>query len=166
MDWWQVVLTSTVVAGVVSGAVSLFIAKSESRDRQAQLALEREKWEHERTLPDKERERLAYADLLAVMDKITDYANQPWVGGMPYEGSEHDERMDALLSEGSRAVQQVALHGSPKVEWIGRLTINTFVQYVWAMQTGDDVEEPRNLLLTRQQSTTRLIKQALAEHKV
>lgn len=41
--------SSLVGGGVIGGLVSLFVARRESSDRQDALALEREKWEHQRT---------------------------------------------------------------------------------------------------------------------
>lgn len=58
MDWTTVgtsVASSLVGGGLIGGLVSLRVARKESTDRQDALALEREKWEHQRTAHMRER---------------------------------------------------------------------------------------------------------------
>jgi len=70
---WSTFLASLGGSGVVSGLVSLAVSKRESRDRQAVIALEREKWEHERDKPIRERQREALEAAIDALRNLMQY---------------------------------------------------------------------------------------------
>lgn len=133
------------------------------------MAFEREKWEqqrlHDRDTEDRNREQAAYDDLLEVMDTITAYANELETHGIDAPES-HDTRMTAILQAADKAVRQVFIYGNPRVHWIGKLTVNTFSQWVWLWQQDDeDAAEQREFLLHRQGSTQKAIREARIDPK-
>jgi hypothetical protein len=76
MDWGTVG-TAVLGSGIVGGGVSWLVARRESKDRQAQIALEREKWEHEKGASDRERAAVVLQGVLdwvrALYDQIDDF---------------------------------------------------------------------------------------------
>lgn len=75
MDAWSVAVSiaaSLVGGGLVGGLVALRVARRESDDRKAALALEREKWEHEKSATSRDRARKALDDALALLAEAND----------------------------------------------------------------------------------------------
>jgi hypothetical protein len=82
---------ATFIAGGLIGAIAtVYATRKESGDRRAALALEREKWEHERDKPLRERRREA---LLAAQTAVND------MGGYLYECHKDPARLDAFVGE-------------------------------------------------------------------
>lgn len=162
MDW-STVAVSVSSSGVVGGVVAWVVGRNESKDRREALALEREKWEHQRSLPDRAKEDAAYEALHAVSSEITRYANQLEVYGMG-DPSEHDERMLAIFDKADAAARDVNLYGNTYVHWYGVRMCLTFKAWVWSWQKDEDPEDTqhlRQLLLDDQQTIDHLIKSVL-----
>lgn len=73
MDWSTValsVVSALISGGIIGGFVSLRVASKESSDRKAGLALEREKWEHEKAKSSREQARVDIKLALTELDNM------------------------------------------------------------------------------------------------
>lgn len=118
MDWSTVALSVTTAAvsgGLIGGLVSLIVSKRESGDRQAALALEREKWETERSdrqaKEASEQTRAGRRELIAACEDIFDF-----VGDI--NSWSHPDRKADLEGETTRVYRLNFLlgkYGSPRL---------------------------------------------------
>lgn len=74
MDWGTIG-ASVLGSGLVGGVVSFVVARRESKDRQDVLALEREKWEHERDTPRREDRR---STIISAIDLVEGLHSAMW----------------------------------------------------------------------------------------
>src|SRR4051794_25655339 len=93
MDWGTVwVGVSTFVAGGVLGsAATVYTTRKESRDRRQALDLEREKWEHERDQPLRERRREALRRALDALSRIGEYLYDAY--------NKNPKRLNAMMGD-------------------------------------------------------------------
>jgi hypothetical protein len=77
VDWLTLsasVGSSLVGGGLIGGLVALRVAGRESDDRRKVLELEREKWEHQRDLPSRDRQRQLCEEAMAFLDELRPFA--------------------------------------------------------------------------------------------
>lgn len=76
MDWSTfagATLAALLSGGIVGGLVSLRVARRESLDRREALALEREKWEHQRDQPVRDAQRESLSGALTAVSELRNY---------------------------------------------------------------------------------------------
>lgn len=137
MDWLTftaATFSALLSGGIVGGLVSLRIAKRESLDRREVLALEREKWEHQRDQPVRDAQRESLSGGLTAVSEVRNYIFECNKDHELLEAMEGDFHVVRLMSgQLHRAASDLVHHGlSEEAEGVFELlevfgeTINDF----------------------------------------
>jgi hypothetical protein len=166
MDTWQVVLTSVlssgVVAALVSGGVSIYTSKKDREHLNKRLedvdlplvALQQERWEHEKTADERQRAQKAVDDLQAVLSDMTAYINV----GVEDDPDEW-KSTNQLLHRASVVMQEVKVYGDPSVLYFGQSAVRAFDDLTVARRINHPATEDFfDAFIQRQEILTDIVK--------
>lgn len=92
MDWTTVGATASALlgGGILGAAATLYATRKQTHDRRQALALERERWEHERDRSIRERQRATLESAISALEGL---------GSFTYEAYKNPARLNAVVGE-------------------------------------------------------------------